>query len=35
MTGWTPHYLDDGVHAGFQPLCFGPAWIPPAGRITT
>ena len=35
MTGWTPHYLDDGVHAGFEPLCFGPAWIPPAGRITT
>jgi 1,2-dihydroxy-3-keto-5-methylthiopentene dioxygenase len=35
MSGWTPHYLDDGVHAGFEPLCFGPAWIPPAGRIAT
>ena len=35
MSGWTPHYLDQGVHAGFEPLCFGPAWIPPAGRIGT
>jgi 1,2-dihydroxy-3-keto-5-methylthiopentene dioxygenase len=30
-SGWTPHYLEDGVHAGFEPLCFGPAWIAPAG----
>lgn len=22
--GWTPHYLEGGVHSRFQPLCFGP-----------
>ena len=35
MSGWTPHYMAEGVHAGYEPLCFGPAWIPPAGRIGT
>ena len=34
-SGWTPHYLDDGVHAGYEPLCLGPAWMPPAGRTAT
>jgi 1,2-dihydroxy-3-keto-5-methylthiopentene dioxygenase len=34
-SGWTPHYLDDGVHAGYEPLCFGPAWIQPAGRTAS
>lgn len=34
-SGWTPHYLDDGVHAGYQPLCFGPAWVPAAGKAAT
>jgi 1,2-dihydroxy-3-keto-5-methylthiopentene dioxygenase len=32
MTGWTPHYLEDGVHAGYEPLCMGPAWIAGTGR---
>ncbi|MBM4023144.1 MAG: cupin domain-containing protein [Planctomycetes bacterium] len=27
-TGWTPHYIDAGVHAGYEPLCLGPAWLP-------
>ena len=26
-SGWTPHYLEDGAHGSFEPLCFGPAWI--------
>ena len=26
-SGWTPHYTDSGVDAGFQPLCFGPAFV--------
>ena len=30
MSGWTPHYTGSGVDATFQPLCFGPAYIPPA-----
>ena len=27
--GWTPHYTESGVDARFQPLCFGPSYIPP------
>jgi 1,2-dihydroxy-3-keto-5-methylthiopentene dioxygenase len=30
MSGWTPHYTKSGVDARFQPLCFGPAYIPSA-----
>ena len=29
QSGWTPHYTDTGVDKGFQPLCFGPSYIPP------
>jgi 1,2-dihydroxy-3-keto-5-methylthiopentene dioxygenase len=25
--GWTPHYTDSGVDCGYQPLCFGPAFV--------
>ena len=32
-SGWTPHYTQSGVDKGFQPLCFGPAYIP-AARVT-
>jgi 1,2-dihydroxy-3-keto-5-methylthiopentene dioxygenase len=35
MSGWTPHYLEDGIHAGYEPLCFGPAWIQPSGRTAS
>lgn len=28
--GWAPNYTHTGVDKGFQPLCFGPAYIPPA-----
>jgi 1,2-dihydroxy-3-keto-5-methylthiopentene dioxygenase len=28
MSGWTPHYTDSGVDAGYQPLCFGVSYIP-------
>ena len=27
-SGWTPHYTESGVDAQFQPLCFGPSYIP-------
>jgi 1,2-dihydroxy-3-keto-5-methylthiopentene dioxygenase len=27
-SGWTPHYTGTGVDRGFQPLCFGPSYIP-------
>ena len=29
-SGWTPHYTESGEDAKFQPLCFGPSYIPPA-----
>jgi 1,2-dihydroxy-3-keto-5-methylthiopentene dioxygenase len=29
-SGWTPHYTDSGVDRGFQPVCFGPAYVPAA-----
>ncbi len=27
-SGWTPHYTESGEDAKFQPLCFGPSYIP-------
>ena len=34
-SGWTPHYTQSGVDRGFQPVCFGPAYFPPAdARVT-
>jgi 1,2-dihydroxy-3-keto-5-methylthiopentene dioxygenase len=29
-SGWTPHYTDSGVDQGFQPVCFGPVYLPPS-----
>jgi 1,2-dihydroxy-3-keto-5-methylthiopentene dioxygenase len=26
--GWTPHYTRSGVDRNYQPVCFGPAYIP-------
>jgi 1,2-dihydroxy-3-keto-5-methylthiopentene dioxygenase len=26
-SGWAPHYTDSGVDKGYQPLCFGPAYL--------
>ncbi len=33
VSGWTPHYTNSGVDAGFQPLCFGVSYIPAANTI--
>ncbi len=30
-SGWTPHYTQSGVDKDFQPVCFGPAYLAPAG----
>ncbi len=27
-SGWTPHYTESGEDSKFQPLCFGPSYIP-------
>ena len=34
-SGWTPHYVEAGVHGGYEPLCLGPAWLPGAGGETS
>jgi 1,2-dihydroxy-3-keto-5-methylthiopentene dioxygenase len=25
--GWAPHYTDSGIDRGFEPVCFGPAFV--------
>jgi 1,2-dihydroxy-3-keto-5-methylthiopentene dioxygenase len=27
-SGWTPHYTASGIDRNFQPVCFGPAFLP-------
>jgi 1,2-dihydroxy-3-keto-5-methylthiopentene dioxygenase len=29
-SGWTPHYTGSGLDRTFQPVCFGPVYIPRA-----
>jgi 1,2-dihydroxy-3-keto-5-methylthiopentene dioxygenase len=29
MSGWTPLYTNSGVDRNFEPVCWGPAYIPP------
>jgi 1,2-dihydroxy-3-keto-5-methylthiopentene dioxygenase len=31
MSGWTPHYTETGVDKKYQPLCFGPVYMPAQG----
>ena len=26
--GWAPHYVDDGVHENYAPVCWGPNYLP-------
>jgi len=28
-SGWTPHYTQSGVDRAFEPVCFGPSFLPP------
>ena len=28
-SGWTPHYTESGVDAGYEPVCFGSSYFPP------
>ena len=28
-SGWTPHYTESGVDKSYDPVCLGPAYIPP------
>ena len=29
QSGWTPVYIDGGVHGQYQPICFGPQYVKP------
>ncbi len=29
ISGWTPHYTHSGVDRGYEPVCWGPRYIPP------
>jgi 1,2-dihydroxy-3-keto-5-methylthiopentene dioxygenase len=31
--GWTPHYTESGIDQGYEPLCFGPAYL--GARVET
>ncbi len=31
--GWTPEYCNNGVHDKYQPLCFGPNYLPDGKKV--
>lgn len=33
--GWTPHYVANGVHADYAPVCWGPSYIPAKAPLKT
>ena len=32
-SGWTPQYVDNGVHAGYMPVCLGPSYMKAAPEL--
>jgi len=32
-SGWTPQYIDAGVHTSYAPVCWGPAYIPGGKQV--
>ncbi len=30
QSGWTPHYVENGVEGNYAPMCWGPDYLPPA-----
>lgn len=32
-SGWNPHYTESGEEQSYQPLCFGPSYLPPRERV--
>ncbi|MBW3596248.1 MAG: acireductone dioxygenase [Planctomycetes bacterium] len=30
VSGWTPHYVENGVHENYAPVCLGPNYVPAA-----
>jgi 1,2-dihydroxy-3-keto-5-methylthiopentene dioxygenase len=33
-SGWTPHYIDQPVHEKYEPVCWGPNYVPPANKVS-
>jgi 1,2-dihydroxy-3-keto-5-methylthiopentene dioxygenase len=33
MSGWTPHYVEGGVHEKYTPICLGPNYVNAAARF--
>lgn len=33
VSGWTPHYVDGGVHEAYSPMCFGPSFVQSNQRV--
>ncbi|MBK9120667.1 MAG: cupin domain-containing protein [Phycisphaerales bacterium] len=31
--GWTPFYEEQGLHNNFEPVCWGPSYLPPGGAL--
>lgn len=34
ISGWTPHYMDNGVHENYIPVCMGPQYFPAQAAMT-
>lgn len=33
MAGWTPEYVSESVHEKYQPICFGPNYLPTGNKL--
>jgi 1,2-dihydroxy-3-keto-5-methylthiopentene dioxygenase len=33
VSGWTPHYVENGVHQRYTPVCLGPNYLPVNARV--
>ncbi|MEI6686789.1 MAG: cupin domain-containing protein [Planctomycetota bacterium] len=34
-SGWTPQYIDSGIHGNYAPLCWGPTYLTGEGNMET
>jgi 1,2-dihydroxy-3-keto-5-methylthiopentene dioxygenase len=34
-SGWTPHYVEQGIHGNFAPVCWGPNYLPAGTQVPT
>jgi 1,2-dihydroxy-3-keto-5-methylthiopentene dioxygenase len=32
-SGWSPHYVDQPVHTQYDPVCWGPNYLPAGGPV--